>query len=191
MHALLRLIATCLLLLPVIGGAATPQAVKARLLDTLHQGESETQEQFLIRTAMRVRARTQETGAEVCGSFCAQPGGNQAIMLFTSDSTVSCRVLRGCPLGDYMPAGTDIHSHPANWKMTLSEAEATRMNQGRRMFKKKGGDAMRFSPRRFSKDDYSFGPGYLVYDDELWHQAGKGTERILWTLPEEPRPASP
>ena len=86
---------------------------------------------------------------------------------------------------------TDIHSHPANWKMTLNEAEATRMNQGRRMFKKKGGDAMRFSPRRFSKDDYSFGPGYLVYDDELWHQAGKGTERILWTLPEELSPASP
>ena len=50
--------------------------------------------------------------------------------------------------------------------------------------------AMQAKPVEWKVGKQSFS-GYLVYDDELWHQAGKGTERILWTLPEELSPASP
>lgn len=162
---------------------AEPLAVKTRMLDTLHQEEAETEEQFLIRTAMRVRLHTGESGSEVCGSFCENPAnGRRAIMLFTVDSRLSCPVLKGCPLGGYAVTETSIHSHPS-WQLVLSAEEAARFNASSPRMKKKAGDGMRFSPRRFSKDDYRHGPGYLVYADELWHQSGKGTQRMLWQLP--------
>lgn len=183
----MRIIFSLLLfLLPAV--SAAQHKWDLHYLTTIKQSTHETPDQFLVRVGMYLRDYTAQSGFEACGSICTSDTG-QSIMLFTGKSQVMCPISFGCEGEQYTLSPKTIHSHPANWRVVLNDLDAQLLNERRRVFKKKPGRAMSFSPNRFSPDDYDLGPGYMVNGDRLWFQEGKGTERILFLLPpSKPQP---
>lgn len=157
-------------------------------LNTIKQGANETPDQFLVRVGMYLRDYTAQSGFEACGSICTSDEG-QSVMIFTGQSQVVCPISFGCEGEQYTLSPKTIHSHPPSWRVVLNELDAKLVNEKRRLFKKKAGNAMTFSPSKFSPEDYDLGPGYMVNGNNLWFQEGKGTARLLFVLPSsQPKP---
>lgn len=155
--------------------------VSASYVAELHQGVEETYSQFLRRVAKAMRDETARSGFEVCGDMCVGPKGH-AIMIFTGKSQVMCPVMRGCPLAVPNMTNIFLHTHPQINYIQLNERDVRYINRKRKIFKKNVGQSMTVSPRKFSRDDYKVGPGYMIYRSEIYYQEGRGTQRLEFTL---------
>ena len=175
--------------------SAKPPAVKAgpaSYVDRVQQ-KKETDQQFLLRSAMFARDYTGKTGYEICGVIYAGPRGHW-VDLFTTHSQVTCSFVRtvGAQVDRNDPLNEQtLHTHPPEAMVGLNEEDVRMINQKRRLFKKKVGTTMRFSPRQFSEEDYASGHGYMVHVNEVWQQQGKGTARLVFTLPPQELNAAP
>jgi hypothetical protein len=155
-------------------------------VDRLFQASGETGQQFIIRTAQRLRVFTNETGFEASGSFCHDSNGRMGIQIYTWKAHFSSPVLRGCPL-ETPNIGDFIHSHPEPGRYQVTEQDVVASNWERKWTKAKccshTETVTRANAGIFSKFDYEVGPGYLVSEERVFYQHGPGTAVRIATLP--------
>lgn len=157
---------------------------------TLFQRADETQDQFTQRAMQTMRRFTRDTSFEASGSLCTDNAGRMGIAIVTWHAHFSAPSMSGCPLQTPI-LGPHVHTHPlpGTYRLTMQDAISINRGHPRRFFKARPGEVGRITARhaaRFSPDDYLVGPGYLVSDDKVFYQEGRGTSRHVMTLPPQP-----
>lgn len=187
---LLRTIILLLLLSGMSGVAYATDDIHTwgKKVDQLFQAEGESDEQFQVRTFQRMRRFTRDSGYEASGHFCRSEEGQMGITIFTWEAHFSAPTMKGCPLalGGWPTVLDFVHTHPLPGRYTFSEQDVTSENRKRAFFKKSTKSAQwvgRHSISQFSSDDYDVGPGWLVADDLVLYQRGRGTTKVVMRLP--------
>lgn len=155
-------------------------------VDVLLQQHNETHEQFMVRLMQRFRLFTAQTGFEASGALCRSKDGRMGVTIVTGNAYFSSPALGGCPL-DTPIKGDFIHSHPMPGIHLTSAKDMIDTNSRSGFFggkKPKTIYVSRKSAQVFSGPDYLLGPGYLVSDDTVLYQEGRGTARIVMILPD-------
>ena len=151
---------------------------QAWIVSTLVSEPSETKEAFVRRLAIYMQAWTQEHGAEVCG-FLATDGERWGVRLTTQKSQAFCFFAAAMVPEGMTATPETIHTHPSaknGWLAVNDSTRAAAKAIGDYKLGSRGTHWMKVEPG-FSGDDYNAGPGYLVVDGRVLHQAGRGTER--------------
>lgn len=153
-------------------------------VDVVLQQSNETDEQFMVRLMQQFRLFTAQTGFEASGALCKGKNGRMGVTMVTGNSQFSSPAMGGCPL-DTPIKGDFIHSHPMPGIHSAKNVIDTNSRSGFFNGKKsKTVYVSRKSAQAFSSADYLVGPGYLVSDDTVLYQEGRGTARIVMKLPE-------
>ncbi|RDI99401.1 hypothetical protein DVT68_00620 [Dyella solisilvae] len=141
----------------------------------------EQHDAFVLRVAEALKAWTDQTGTEACGSIARTNDGGYYVQLTTLKAQMVC--LRSTVMPDGMTyTGDDIHSHvhrhPGNVTVTFQD-EAAMDEVGEQgtleNMRRLGIHTVHVDSVDFSDDDYAGGPGYLVVNDTLRYQHGRGT----------------
>lgn len=147
-------------------------------LGLLEQKEGEPRESFVHRVAIGLSQYTAQTGYEAGGWFCEhQQSKRQVLMVFTERSQIAVTLPKGCPNEHFNVLEESIHSHPHVRQIRLQGNDIPLYNQGR-WWKAREGKVASFSPRKFSSNDKTHEQGYMVYQNELYHQI-KGRARFV------------
>lgn len=157
--------------------AASDVLYEAHPVQQVFQGQDESWDEFVSRSARVMRDYTRETDFEAGGWLCINPdSGRGAISVISNHSQISVSAgIKGCPLGGYRPTPEFMHSHPVKEHIVLTEQDLHGYPLGK-VARLIGG--MRAGSRvhvgqsggRFSKPDIEVGPGYLVHGDNLHYQ---------------------
>lgn len=129
-----------------------------------------TEAQFAQKVAGVLQRYSVRTGYEACADICKTSDGWFA-QIVSIGSHMSCSTTRKCDQGRYQ---TLIHSHPIERSFEANRMDETISRHG----VKAGQTVAAEDPRDFSEQDYTV-PGYLVVYGQVWHQQGKGTERLI------------
>lgn len=175
----MKKIAAITLAIAGILGQAHAQTVTPEVVSTRESEVGESYEDFVMRTARFMNGWTKDSNAELCG-FLTKKGDRFYIVLGTIRSQLSCKsgfVVEGTEL-----TGDTLHSHPAtDARGRIKIHDHTRLAEGKGVPLTSD---MEVNTRVFSKGDYVDGPGFLVADNRVQYQAGKGTVRVVGKLPD-------
>lgn len=145
--------------------------------------EGETEQEFLLRSAIWLRNFTATSGYEACSNICRSPDGQKGLRVITSNSQMGCAVIDVCPENMSMTT-ENIHSHPVSYRLNLNPNDRVLlMARGTSMKKPDVRIFNNRNPDVFSKEDFQAGSGYLVTRTKVWYQNGLGTEKIIMDLP--------
>lgn len=139
-------------------------------VDTSEPGE--TLDAFMLRIAPTLDAFTAKSEWEACGAIAQAPDGRYGIVVGSVQAALSCAVsAQNVPAG-FVAIGQSLHSHPRTKtiKPTASDLAIQAASNIRGLPYK----AVEKNPysQKFSDVDVSSGPGYLVADGRVLHQAG-------------------
>lgn len=129
-----------------------------------------TEDQFAKQVGGVLQRYSVRTGYEACADICKTADGWSA-KIVSIGSHMSCSTTRKCDRGCYQ---TLIHSHPTERSFEANSMDERISRQG----VKAGQVLAAEDPRDFSEQDYTI-PGYMVVYGQVWHQQGKGTERLI------------
>lgn len=160
-------------------GTAQAQTVTPEIISQRESEVGESYEAFVMRTARFMNGWTKDSNAELCG-LLTEKDGRYYVVLGTIRSQLSCKsgyVVDGTNL-----TGDTLHSHPAtDARGRIKIHNHTRAVEGKGVPLTAD---MEVNTRVFSKGDYLDGPGFLVADNRVQYQAGKGTVKVIGKLPE-------
>lgn len=181
----------CMVSQSVAQAGGTDQVMWSDTVEELFQTPDESDQAFRIRVFQRMRRFTRDTGYEASGHFCRDEQGRMGIIITTWRAHFSAPSMMGCPLalGLQSALGRFVHTHPLPGRYIHTEQDLDQANLGRKWLKKKGGAARWVgagAAGRFSAGDYAIGPGWLVADDRVLYQEGRGTAREVLRLPPLP-----
>ncbi len=129
-----------------------------------------SEDQFAQKVGGVLQRYSVRTGYEACADICKTADGWNA-KIVSIGSHMSCSTTRRCDQGRYH---TLIHSHPIERAFEANRMDEIISRQG----VKAGHIVAAEDPRDFSEQDYT-APGYMVVYGQVWHQQGKGTERMV------------
>lgn len=129
-----------------------------------------SEDQFAQKVGGVLQRYSVRTGYEACADICKTSNGWVA-KIVSIGSHMSCSTTRRCDQGRYH---TLIHSHPIEGSFEANRMDEIISGQGVRA----GQIVAAEDPRDFSEQDYT-APGYMVVYGQVWHQQGKGTERLV------------
>ena len=139
---------------------------------------------FLKRVGLVLSDFTTATGFEACAAIGERAGDPQQPGRFVAPIVTNGSHLACTPdpawLGDVPDSGETIHSHPSEshreYRINAADKILIKITQGKTV---RVGERMRHnhahSAGPFSPSDRTAGPGWVVVDDELFHQDGKTT----------------
>lgn len=160
--------------------------------DVVHQmlqHEHESSTDFQVRVFQTMRVFTRQTGYESSGYFCQSPEGRGGIIIYTWHAHFSSPNIMSCPLdlGGFSEFGEFVHTHPLPGVYHHTPQDVIVQNRDRIFFKKSTSSVARLSlknAQKFSDQDFKIGPGWVIVDNLVFHQEGRGTERLVMELPD-------
>ncbi|WPH68493.1 hypothetical protein [Stenotrophomonas phage BUCTxx99] len=174
----MKKVAAITLAIAGILGTAHAQTVTPEQVAVRESEQGESYEAFVLRTARFMNGWTKDSNAELCGVL-TQKDGRFYVVLGTIRSQLSCK--SAWIVDGTQPTGDTLHSHPAtDVRGRIKITDQTRAAEGRGVPQTAD---MEVNTRVFSKGDYVDGPGFLVADNRVQHQSGKGTVRTIGQLP--------
>ena len=132
----------------------------------------ESLDAFALRIGPRLRAFSDETGFEACGSLAKDDAGRFGVVIGTNRSRIACVNFNSKRPAGFLPTGETIHSHGTTAGFLANRNDITL--QGQLLSGKSG--LRRVAGQRldaFSKMDFDGGAGYLATPTGVIHQAGK------------------
>ncbi len=111
--------------------------------------------------------------------ICRAPAGGWIMTPITLGSHVGCSIVDNCAPG-FQATGLTIHTHPLRGQYQANSVDQVFLKKGRSAT---GVQWRPPNPRRFSREDYASGPGYLVVGRWLYFQEGQGTQRTVSVAP--------
>lgn len=144
----------------------------------LEQGLQESDDDFLLGVANYIQDFTDANNYEACGRFgvALKDMKRMSIRIASNHSHKGC-IISNIVKDGYVSINVYIHSHPTITSASVNVSDQVLLrNSG--IFVPLG---TRFygDPYRFSREDYSCGPGYLVVNRILLYQKGPGTQSIV------------
>lgn len=165
--------------LPPVSVPSLQQSLPVEEIALLESWPGETRSAFIQRAAEALDVFTQENQYEGCSRLWVSPEGNRwGVGLVSNQSHIGCTLLDKAPFEGLVATQESIHSHPT--------VERYRVNRQDRIFqgmKSRLNQVKSVEGSRFSDADFKSGPGYMVHDGKLYHQAGGGTLADLGPLP--------
>ncbi|MFC4528159.1 hypothetical protein ISN76_14145 [Dyella halodurans] len=166
-----------------LSALATPATYKGQawVVGTYVSDSNEQHDAFVLRVAEALKTWTDQTGTEACGPIARTGDGRYYVQLTTLKAQIVC--LRSTVMPEGMTyTGEDIHSHarrhPGSVTVTFQDQIAMREVGEERMLdnmRRLGIHVVQVDGVDFSEDDYAGGPGYLVVNETLRYQHGRGT----------------
>lgn len=162
---------------------ATPTTFKGQawVVGAYTSVPGEQHDAFVLRVAEALKAWTDQSGTEACGPIARTNEGRYYVQLTTLNAQMVCLRSTVMPEG-MIYTGEDIHSHvhrhPGSVAVTFEDQAALREVGEQQMLenmRRLGIRVVQVDPVDFSDDDYAGGAGYLVVNDTLRYQHGRGT----------------
>lgn len=136
----------------------------------------ESMDAFVVRVAPRLRDWTAAEGYEACGVL-ATNGESFGVIVGTNHGHTVCVNFHAKVPEGMTVTGQTVHSHTTAPRYRLTAADLLVVGGGRVGAIQRGDN-----PELFSAEDFA-APGYMVSGTKVWHQEGKGTERVVGALP--------
>lgn len=190
-RSLLATLALALVMTPAVAGG---QLMKNQLAHlpyehiadvTSEPGESENA--FLLRIGPQLRAYSDKTGFEACGTIGSDGQGHYGVVLGSSHSHLSCVNYPDRVVAGMTATGYTIHSHGKQGVFSMSRNDKLLFSVGADPTETTG-----LSPDgmdlvmvhgqlldRFSDSDYESGPGYLATPTGVIFQHGAQTTTVI------------
>lgn len=155
-----------------------PDGPSIQYIITHESIEGETYHDFVMRIGRFMNGWTKSSHAEMCG-ILSEKEGQYFVILGTIGSQLSCTT-NTIVVGS-KPTGDTIHSHPALDPLgRIKITDQTRHIEGERVPPM---SYMQVNTNIFSKGDYDSGPGFLIAEDMVKYQNGRGTMKVIGKLP--------
>jgi hypothetical protein len=151
---------------------------KVVLVDEVVQTQSESFDQFLIRTAEELQDWAAKNKTEACGQLAQNDAGLWSVVIVSENAHAACGEPRGALLTGYHFVGKSIHVHPQKRSYIVNGSDSAMGDTGISI-----GMTVPLEPEHYSKADYASGPGYLVTAGKLYYQHGEGTAEKVADLP--------
>ena len=169
--------------------------LEVRALGTMENRQGEGKIDFLKRVGRVLDGYTGSTNLEACGVLIDRPHlqpedqGKWTVPLVTQMSHIACAGVITLPY-DGVLSGETIHSHPRppHGRYQVNQADVSffyglhgkRVRRGQRM------TLPMYEQARFSQQDFSSGPGWLVENGELLFQNGRDNIQRHGSIHEDP-----
>lgn len=140
---------------PVLANTGAPAGAPTHEVGVWTSVPGESEDAFVLRVAVPLRAFTVAQGVEVCGLLMKDASDRWMIHVTTNLSQIRCDPVAFSVPG-FAPVGMSVHTHPNGNLLTATTEDAAlaHLTANLDRFYPEGAD--------FSPADYAAGPGYLI-----------------------------